>query len=92
MINFPELVRTCPTIAELKAGAVSIAEHERRSWFPYWLADSTIFASAIRAAAETIGMEPAAIREVALTGLLDVYFTAKRRRAKEASRNERRKV
>lgn len=81
-MNFPELVRTCPTIAELKAGAVSIAEHEARPWFTYWLADSTIFAMAIDAAAEALDVAPAEIREIALTGLLDAYHTARRRRAK----------
>jgi len=81
-VNFPELVRTCPTIAELKAGAVSIAEHEARPWFTYWLADSTIFAMAIDAAAEALDVAPAEIREIALTGLLDAYHTARRRRAK----------
>ena len=91
-MNLPELCRSCPSIAEMKAAAVSVAQHESRSWYAAWLADSTIFASAIRTAAETIGMEPAAIRETVLAGLLDVYFTAKRRRAKEASGNERRKV
>ena len=78
-MNFLELVRTCPTIAELKAGAVSIAEHEARPWFTYWLADSTIFAMAIDAAAEALDVAPAEIRDTALTGLLDAYFTARRR-------------
>ena len=81
-MNFPELVRACPSIAELKAGAVSIAEHEARPWFTYWLADSTIFAMAIDAAAEALDVAPAEIREIALTGLLDAYHTARRRRAK----------
>ena len=91
MITFPELVRTCPTIAELKAGAVSIAEHEARPWYPAWFEGSSIFAHAIDAAAETIEAPPAAIREVALTGLLDTYHTAKRRRAKAEAAADRRR-
>ncbi len=88
-MNFPELVRACPSIAELKAGAVSIAEHEARPWYPAWLEGSTIFAHAIDAAAETIGATPAAIWQVALTGLLDTYHTAKRRRAKAEAAADR---
>ena len=87
-MNFPELVRTCPTIAELKAGAVSVAEHEARPWYSYWLADSTIFAMAIDAAAEALDVAPAEIRDTALTGLLDAYFTARRRRAKREANSQ----
>jgi len=81
-VNFPELVRTCPTIAELKADAASIAQNEARPWYQAWLADSTIFAMAVRTAAETIGVPPATIRETVLTGCLDAYHIARRRRAK----------
>jgi len=82
MMTFQELVRTCPAIAQLKADAASIAQQERRPWYAAWLEDSTIFAMAIRAAAEKTGAPPAAIRGVVLTGLLDAYYTARRRRAK----------
>ena len=82
MMDFCELVRTCPTIRQLKEDAASIAMHESRQWYPAWLEDSTIFHQAIRTAAEQIGTTPAAIRGEVLDGLLDVYHVARRRRAK----------
>ena len=83
-MNFPELCRSCPSIAELKADAASIAMNEARQWYPVWLAGSTIFAHAIDAAAEALDVPQHEIRGVVLTGLLDHYFTTKRRRAKAA--------
>ena len=82
MITFHELVRTCPTIAELKADAASIAQHEAHPWYAAWVEGSKVFREALDAAAGRIGTPPAAFRDVVLTGLLDAYWTSRRRRAK----------
>ena len=65
-MNFPELCRSCPSIAELKAAAVSVAQHEARPWFTAGLRIPPSLPLAIDAAAEAIGMRPAAIRETVL--------------------------
>ena len=81
-LTFSELVRSCPAIAELKANAQSIAQNETRQWYANWLPGSLVFIEAVRDAAKALDMDDDRIRDVALTGLLDAYFTAKRRRAK----------
>ena len=81
MLTFHNLLK-CPAIAELKADAASIAELERWPWYEHWIDDSTIFHRAVRAAALALHAPEDSIRDVALTGLLDAYFTSKRRRAK----------
>ena len=72
---------TVPEIAGLRDDARSIAANERRPWYPDWLPTSVILADACRAAAWRLKVDPAAVRPVALTGLLDAYHTAKRRLA-----------
>ncbi len=81
-MTFPELVRACPAIAELKADAASIAQNERCQWYERWIRGSQIFLHAVADAAEIMRVPRDEIRQVVLTGLLDAYFTAKRRRAK----------
>jgi hypothetical protein len=49
---------------------------------PAWLAGSKIFGDASCAAAVRLDVEPEEIRRVALTGPLDGYYVARRRRAK----------
>ena len=80
-LTFNSLLQT-PSIAALKADAVSIAINAERNWFPHWIADSlSILLEAIDAAAEALGVAPEEI-DVALTGLLDAYHVARRRWAK----------
>jgi hypothetical protein len=81
-MDFPDLCRRCPAIAELKADAASIALHEHHPWYEHWLAGSQIFARAVAAAAVALNVPAADVRDVALDGLLDTYWTARRRRAK----------
>ncbi len=81
MLTFQRLLK-CPAIAELKADAASIAELERWPWYERWIRGSKVFGVAVRTAALALHAPEDSIRDVALTGLLDAYFTAKRRRAK----------
>ena len=79
-MNFPELCRTCPSIAELKAAAVRVAQHESGHGFAYWLADSAILARpSTPRPGDRHGPQPSG--EVVLTGFL-MYLNARRRRAK----------
>jgi len=78
------LLEQSPELAELKAAAVSIAKNETREWYPDWLQDCTAFIDAIRKTAQRLGTPPEEIRNVARTGLLDAYWTAKRRQRQKA--------
>jgi hypothetical protein len=73
------LLERSPELAELKADAASIAKLERWPWYELWLPTSTIFLRAVAAAAERVKHGRDSVREIALTGLLDAYHTAKRR-------------
>jgi len=82
-LGFPDICRRCPEIAELKADAASIAIWERWPWYKCWIEHSRIFADALSAAGDKLGVSPDAIRRTVLTGILVAYHDAKYRRAKE---------
>jgi hypothetical protein len=83
-LTFNSLLQT-PSITQLRDDAQSIAMHERWPWYERWIERSRIFAVAIHAAAEALGVAPEEIRGPALTGLLDAYHVARRRRAKRGA-------
>ena len=78
-IEWHELIERSPELAELKAGAASVAEQERWPWYERWLPTSTILAIAVGKAAERLGVDRVEVRPVALAGLVDAYRTAKQR-------------
>jgi hypothetical protein len=78
-LTWQRILEQSPELAELRDGARSIAENERRPWYEDWLPGSMIFSVAIHKAAQRLGVSPEAVRPVALRGLVDAYRTAKGR-------------
>jgi hypothetical protein len=84
-MTFQELLNGSPELAELKASAISVAKNESKEWYPDWLPSSTIFIEALEETARRLRVRADDIRQTARTGLIDAYWTAKRRKNRARS-------
>ena len=81
-VTFSELLNKCPEMSGLLTDALSIAKHERWSWYPIWLANSTIFHRAVQVSAEILQLPGNLVARIARNGLVDAYDNEKRRLAR----------
>ena len=81
-LTFRDLTAACPALAGLADDAKSIAREERWEWYPRWIGGFDDFRRTVEEAAAALGLPFPVVKAVALTGLLDVYRTEKRRRRK----------
>ena len=81
-LTFRDLVASCPALAGLADDARSIAVHERWPWYERWIGSFEPFRFAVEEAAAALGLPFAAVKAVALAGLLDSYHTAKGRQGR----------